>query len=206
MDFGINTEFKVKLIPEIETAFYRQNVPMPIQLKDDLIVELALMQKYGIITVVPFSKYASPIFAKRRPNGKLCPLVDLRKINSLIVDDCTNNNHPVSTMSDAARHLAGKSLFCNLNCSQAYHSLQMAEQWSVNCLQLVSLAQPLPAKDLHNVLADLCFQVSCVSTWTQIAKLTNVLNKLTTLESQPKMLWTLPETIGQSSSALAKQD
>ena len=46
-----------------------------------LTVELALMHRYGIITTLSFSKYASPIFAQRKPNGKLRPLVDLRKIN-----------------------------------------------------------------------------------------------------------------------------
>ena len=107
---------------------------MPIHLKEDLIVELALMHRYGIITVLPFSKYASPIFAQRKPNGKLRLLVDLRKINSLIADGYTNNNHPVSTLSDAAQHLAGKSLFCKLDCSQAYHCLQIADQRSVEML------------------------------------------------------------------------
>ena len=107
---------------------------MPIHLKEGLIFELALMHKYGIITVLPFPKYASPIFAQRKPNGKLRLPVDLRKINSLIADDYTNNNHPVSTLSDAAQYLAGKSLFCKLNCSQAYHCLQMADQRSVEKL------------------------------------------------------------------------
>ena len=134
MDIGMNTEFKVKLIPKDDKAVYSQSLPMPIHLKEDLIVELALMHKYGIITVLPFPKYASPIFAQRKPNGKLRLLVDLRKINSLIADDYTNNNHPVSTLSDAAQHLAGKSLFCKLDCSQAYHCLQMADQRSVEML------------------------------------------------------------------------
>ena len=107
---------------------------MPIHPKKDIIVELALMHKYVIITVLPFSKYASPIFAQRKPNGKLRPLVDLRKINSLIADDYTNNNHPVSTLPDAAQDLAGKSLFCKLDCSQAYHCLQIADQRSVEML------------------------------------------------------------------------
>ena len=60
--------------------------------------------------------------------------MDLRKINTLIADDYTNNNHPVSTLSDAAQHLAGKSLFCKLDCSQDYHCLQMADQRSVEML------------------------------------------------------------------------
>ena len=107
---------------------------MPIHLKEDLIDKLALMRKDGIITVLPLSKYASPIFAQRKPNGNLRLLVDLRKINNLIAEDYTNNNHPVSTLSDAAQHLAGKSLFCKLDCSQAYHCLQMADQRSVEML------------------------------------------------------------------------
>ena len=92
------------------------------------------MHRYGIITTLPLSKYASPIFAQRKPNRKLRLLVDLRKINALIADDYINKNHPVSTLSDAAQHLAGKKLFCKLDCSQAYHCLQMADQRSVELL------------------------------------------------------------------------
>ena len=134
MDMGMNKEFKVKLTPKDDKAIYSQSLPMPIHLKEDLIFELALMHKYGIITVLAFSKYASPIFAQRKPNGKLRLLVDLRKVNTLIADDYTNNIHPFSTLSDTAQHLAGKSLFCKLDCSKAYHCLQMADQRSVEKL------------------------------------------------------------------------
>ena len=114
MDIGMNTEFKVKLTPKNDKAVYSQSLPMPIHLKEDLIVELALMHKYGIITLLPFSKYASPIFAQRKPNGKLRLLVDLRKINTLIADDYTNNNHPVCTLSDAAQHWQGNPYSASL--------------------------------------------------------------------------------------------
>ena len=134
LDIGMNTQFKVSLTPKNDNPVYTQSLPVPINLKDDLTVELALMHKYGIITTLPFSKYASPIFAQRKPNGKLRLLVDLRKINALISDDYINNNHPISTLSDAAQHLAGKQLFCKLDCSQAYHCLQMADQRSVDLL------------------------------------------------------------------------
>ena len=131
LDIGINNNFKVKLTPKDERPIYTQSLPVPMNLKEDLTVELALMHRYGIITTLPFSKYASPIFAQRKPNGKLRLLVDLRKINALISDDYINNNHPVSTLSDAAQHLAGKKLFCKLDCSQAYHCLKMADQRSI---------------------------------------------------------------------------
>ena len=134
LDIGINNNFKVKLTPKDERPTYTQSLPVPINLKEDLTVELALMHRYGIITTLLFLKYASPIFAQRKPNGKLRLLVDLRKINALVSDDYINNNHPVSTLSDAAQHLAGKKLFCKLDCSQAYHCLQMADQRSIEML------------------------------------------------------------------------
>ena len=90
-DIGINTEFKVQLTPLDIRPAYSQSLPAPINLKDDILVELALLHKYGIITTLPFSKYDSPIFAQRKPNGKLRLLVDLRKINTLIADDYINN-------------------------------------------------------------------------------------------------------------------
>ena len=130
-------EFKVKLTPKADKAVYSQRLPMPIHLKEDLIVELALMHMYGFITVLPFSKYASPIFAQRKPNGKLRLLVVHRKINSLIADDYTNKNHLVSTLSAAAQHLAGKSLICKLDCSEVYHFANGGPTVSGNaCIQI----------------------------------------------------------------------
>ena len=76
MDIGMNTELKVKLTPKDDKAVYSQSLPLPIHLKEDLIVELDLMHKYGIITVLTLSKNASPIFAQRKPNGKLRLLVE----------------------------------------------------------------------------------------------------------------------------------
>ena len=93
-----------------------------------------MLHKYGIFTTLPFSKYASPIFAQKKPNGKLRLLVELRKINNLISDDNIYNNHPLSTLVGAAQHMAGKKLFCKLDCSQAYHCLQMANQRSIEML------------------------------------------------------------------------
>ena len=73
-------------------------------------------------------------FFPEKPNGKLRLLADLRKINNLISDDYINKNHPVSTLTDAAQQMAGKRLFCRLDCSQAYHCLQMADQRSIETL------------------------------------------------------------------------
>ena len=133
-DIGMNEEFKVKLTPKDDSPAYSQSLPAPFNLKEDILVELAMLHKYGIITTLPFSKYASPRFKQKKPNGKPRLWVDLRKINNLISDAYINNNHSVSTLVDAAQHLAGKKLFCKLDCSQAYQCLPMADQRSIEML------------------------------------------------------------------------
>ena len=67
-------------------------------------------------------------------NRKLRLLVGFQKIYKLIADDYINNNHPVSTLTDAAQHMAGENLLCKHHCSQAYHCLQMAGQQSTENL------------------------------------------------------------------------
>ena len=134
LDIGINTEFKIKLTPKHDEPVYAQSLPTPTNLKVDLLVELALMQEYGIITTLPYSKYSSPIFAQRKPNGKLRILVDLRRINHLLKNDYNQHNHPVTTMADETQHMGEKRYFCKLDCSQAYHCLQMADEQSVQLL------------------------------------------------------------------------
>ena len=55
-DIGMNTDSKVELTPQHEEPVYSQSLPTPTNSKDDLLVELALMQEYGIITTLPQSK------------------------------------------------------------------------------------------------------------------------------------------------------
>ena len=151
LDIGTKREFKVKLTPIDDRPAYGQNLPLTsINLKDGITVELALLHKYGIMTTLPFSKYASPIFAQRKPNRRLIILVDLRNVNNPFTKNYVNNNHPVSTLSDAAQHLAGKKLFCKLDCSQAYHCLLNQSK----CLPLTLLAELSPTDALHKVWAD----------------------------------------------------
>ena len=144
MHIGMNTEFMEKITPKDDKAVYSQNPPMPIHLKKDRIVELVLMHKREIFRLLLFSQNASPIFAQTKPNGKLRLLEDFRNIKSLILDDYTRKNHPAGTLLKASQHLAGKSLSCKLDCSQAYHCLQMTVQRHWNCLQSFLLAENLP--------------------------------------------------------------
>ena len=79
--------------------------------------------------------------------------MDLRKINCLIADDYTDNKHPVSTLSDAAQHLAGESLFCKLDCSQAYDCLQMVEQRLVGMLPFIFVSKKFAYKRLSQEIS-----------------------------------------------------
>ena len=133
-DVGDNYHFSVKLTPEHHDPVYTQSPPTPIHLREEILHDLAVMQYFGLITTLADSKYSSPLFAHRKPSGKLRLLVGLRKINHLIRHDYDSNNFPITTMADAGTHLAGKSILAKLDCSQAYHALKMADFLSVQML------------------------------------------------------------------------
>ena len=107
--------------------------------------------------------FGSPMFAERKSFGKLLLLVDLRKISILIAVDYNSNNHAVSTLSDAEQHLAGKSPFCKLECSQGYHCLQIADQRSVELLVLIfasrTFAKKRQAQDLNRSISPFSFSM-----------------------------------------------
>ena len=110
LDIGINTDFKIKLTPKHDEPVYARSLPTPTNLKDDLLVELALIQEYGIITTLPCCTYSSPIFAQKKLNGKPRILVDLRRINHFLKNDYTMHNHPVTTITNAVEHMGGEEV------------------------------------------------------------------------------------------------
>ena len=134
LDIGKNTEFKVKLTPLDQRAVYTQGRPTPIHLRKEMLVELSLMQYYGIIVSLPYSKHASPIFAQRKSSGNLRILIDLRRVNHLIKHDYDSHNFPISSLADVGNHLAGKKYFTKLDCSQAFHVVRMADMESIQLL------------------------------------------------------------------------
>ena len=161
---------------------------MPIHLKENLVVELALMHIYRITTVLPFSKYASPIFAQRKSNVKLRLFADLRIINTLIADDYTNNNHPVSTLSDAAQHLKMNSLFCKLECYEVFHCLLMVDHRSVEIIAFNFVSTTFAYKRFAQDLSIPVSVSSNIIPWTHLTELTNELKTWMRSELQPKQL------------------
>ena len=135
-DVGYNTELKIKLTPEHALPVYVQGPPAPIHLRDEILVELALLQYFNIITTLSHSKYSSPIFVHRKLSGTLRILFDLLRVSHLLRHDYLNSKFPISNMTDATNHFAGKNSFCKLDCSQAYHCVQMAVDLSVQILAL----------------------------------------------------------------------
>ena len=129
-----NTELKIKLTPGHPLLVYDQGPPAPIHLRDEILVELALLQYFNIITTLSHSKYSSLLFVHGKSSGRLRILVDLRRVKILRRQEILNSNFSISNMTNATKHFAGKNLFCKLDCSQAYYCYQMADDLSVQLL------------------------------------------------------------------------
>ena len=92
------------------------------------------MLYYGLKTTLSHSRYSSPLVAQRKNSGRLKLLIDLRKVNHLLQNDYVNTNIPISNMRDAKNYFAMKKFFTNLDCSQLYHCVQMADDITVQLL------------------------------------------------------------------------
>ena len=92
------------------------------------------MHYFGLIMTLSHSKYSSALFAHRKPSGKLWMLITFRRINHSTKTDYINSNFLISDMTDATKHFAGKNLFTKLDCSEAYHFVQRADDFSVQVL------------------------------------------------------------------------
>ena len=110
----MNTEFTVKLTPKNDKPVYSQSLPMPIHVKEDVPCGISLnAQIWDHHSTALFQVRKSHIRTEQTKRKTWPTGIDLRKINSLISDDYINNNHPVSTLSDAAQHLLASHYFVN---------------------------------------------------------------------------------------------
>ena len=150
----MNTAFKVRLTPKVDKAVYSQCLHTLIHLREDLIAELALMHKYGIITVLTFSKYASPVFAQRKPNEKKRLWISGKSTPGLqmIILTILKQSAHCQTQHNTWQ---GSLFSANLNALR----LIIVCRWQINvrwkCSHSILPAEPLPTEDLHKVLADL---------------------------------------------------
>ena len=109
---------------------------MPIHLRDEMIFDLAHLQVYGIITTLTNSKNISPVFAQRKPSGKLRILHDLRKINHLLRLDYANLKFLIFNMTDAVNHFAEKNVHkIGLFASVSLRSNGLSVLGTIACIQ-----------------------------------------------------------------------
>ena len=153
-DVGSNTELKIKLTPEHPLPVYDEGPPAPIYLRDEFLIELALLKNFNIVTTLSHSKYSSRMFVHRKSSGKLRIFIDLRSVNHLLRHDYLNSKFLISIMTDATSHLTGKFLCSKLDSSQSYHCVQTADDLSVQLLAFNfasrTFAYNCLAQDLRN--------------------------------------------------------
>ena len=65
LHIGGNADFTVKLTPEHGKKMYTQGPPTPTNLREDLIVEFALMQYYGVNNFAVFQILESVVCSKK---------------------------------------------------------------------------------------------------------------------------------------------
>ena len=91
-----NSELKIKLTPGHNLHIYTQGPPTPIPLRDELMIELALLHYYVLIITLPQSKYISPSFVHLKKLGKLRFLIDLRRIHFQFKYICLQMSSPMT--------------------------------------------------------------------------------------------------------------
>ena len=107
LDIGINNSFKVKLTPKDERPIYTQSLPVPINLKEDLTVELALMHRYGIIIFSIFFSFQLQHLAYH-PRQNNTKIQKKATINTIYITTSQQNK---STTINMETVLKQKSLF-----------------------------------------------------------------------------------------------
>ena len=145
----------------------QQNLQMTNHLKEDLLDESVKIHKHALLTLLPFTKYASPNFLERNINRRMPLLVDLVKVNSFSSDDYIIMKHPETTFSNQPKDQA-KKFSASLTALKRNNVLtrQSNDQW--RCLSSTLPAKLLQTETLHTVIAGprLFFQAPCERTWS----------------------------------------
>ena len=66
-EIGFNEKDTVKLTPDDDSPAYSQSSPTPVNLKEDVLVELASLHKDGIITTLSFLNTPAPYLRSKNP-------------------------------------------------------------------------------------------------------------------------------------------
>ena len=86
------------------------------------------------------SPYASPLFYHAKKDGKLCPIMDYKALNSWTIRD----TYPLPLISNIIDHLQGKSLFTKFDIRWGYNNIRIKEEdrWKAAFKTPFGLYQP----------------------------------------------------------------
>ena len=136
----------MKLTPAHDLPVYAKNLPLLIHLMDGVLVEIALMQSYGLVTLSSNFQFGSSTVEQRKPSGNRRRLIDLRRVNHLLRSDYRNNTFPISNMtcisSFCRKYILYRSRFL-----QAYHCVQWAQSYQPNYYPSVLTREHTPTQD-----------------------------------------------------------
>ena len=207
MDFEMNTEFKVKLTAKDDKAVYSQSLPKPIHLKEDLVTELAPMQKMGSSRCFPSRSMQVPFLQRENPTENYISLcIQGRSISWLQVLTLTTIIQ--RALCPTQHNIWQGSLF---SASLTAPKLITVCRWRTNsrwnCLHSVLPGKILPIKELHKVLADLwlLFQASCASTWTRCQSWTMCLTRGRYWNCEQHCYGSYPANLGSLQAHLLKK-
>jgi len=86
------------------------------------------------------SPYASSFFFRKKKDGKLCPIMDYRPLNSWTVQD----TYPLPLISTILEQLQGKKIFTKFDIRWGYNNIRIREedQWAAAFKTPFGLFQP----------------------------------------------------------------
>ncbi|XP_062702811.1 uncharacterized protein K02A2.6-like [Aedes albopictus] len=125
-DLGLCTKKKVSLSVKPGTKpVFRPKRPVPYASTEKIEAELDRLQSLGIISPIPYSEWAAPIVAVRKPNGKVRICADY---STGLNEALEPNQHPLPLPQDLFTKLAGKKYFTQIDLSDAYLQVEVTEE------------------------------------------------------------------------------
>ena len=137
-DIGIDNDFKVKLIPINQRPTYSRNLSISISLKEDFTVELVLIEKSSIITILLTSKYKSPISGQKNQIVNCVFLCICEKITSCCRKTTKATTIPLAHRPTLHNTWQGKIYFVNflvskliIGCIWQTNGLYKCSHWNL---------------------------------------------------------------------------
>ena len=83
---------KVKLTAGFDLRVYLQGLPIPNQLRIEVLIDKVPMQYYGFVILLSNYNYRNRSFEQLKPSGKRRTANDLTRVNQILRSDYKDNN------------------------------------------------------------------------------------------------------------------